>query len=97
MSTTGVPHCECGGLIKPDVVLYEEPLDEKTVTGAINAISCADTLIIAGTSLTVYPAAGFVRYFGGKHLVLINKSPTPLDGKADLCIKGKVGDVLGNI
>ena len=97
MSTTGVPHCECGGLIKPDVVLYEEPLDEKTVTGAINAISCADTLIIAGTSLTVYPAAGFVGYFGGKHLVLINKSPTPLDGKADLCIKGKFGDILGNI
>ena len=97
MSTAGVPHCECGGLIKPDVVLYEEPLDEKTVTGAINAISRADTLIVAGTSLTVYPAAGFVGYFGGKHLVLINKSPTPLDSKAELCIKGKVGDVLDNI
>ena len=97
MSTARVPHCECGGLIKPDVVLYEEPLDERTVTGAINAISHADTLIVAGTSLTVYPAAGFVGYFGGKHLVLINKSPTPLDSKAELCIKGKVGDVLDNI
>lgn len=92
-----VPHCECGGVIKPDVVLYEEPLDDKTVRASIMAISTADTLIIAGTSLTVYPAASYVRYFSGRHLVLINKDETPMDSMADLVIHAKVGEVLSQI
>lgn len=86
-SGNGVPKCKvCGGTIKPDVVLYEEQLDDDTVNGALNAISTADTLIIVGTSLAVYPAAGFVRYFNGKSLILINKTPTPYDKNADLVI-----------
>ena len=93
--STGVPHCSCGGLIKPDVVLYGEPLDGATVQGALEAIMAADTLIVAGTSLTVYPAAGFVDYFHGKHLVLINRDATPLDGKCSLVLHQKVGEVLG--
>lgn len=93
----GVPHCTCGGLIKPDVVLYGEPLDEKTVQGAVNAIAQADMLIVAGTSLTVYPAAGFVRYFHGKRMVLINRSATPLDSACDLVLRGNVGEVLSQI
>ena len=93
----GVPHCSCGGLIKPDVVLYGEPLDEKTVQGAVNAIAQADMLIVAGTSLTVYPAAGFVRYFHGKRLVLINRSETPLDSACDLVLRENVGEVLSQI
>lgn len=93
-----IPYCdECGGLIKPDVVLYEEGLDDRTVHGAINAIAKADVLIIAGTSLTVYPAAGMVRYFGGSNLVLINRDPTPMDNAANLVIHSKVGEVLGKI
>lgn len=83
----GVPRCKvCGKVVKPDVVLYDEPLDEETVEGAINAISVADTLIIIGTSLTVYPAAGFINFFKGKHLVLINKSETRIDKTAELVI-----------
>lgn len=97
LSTSGIPKCECGGIIKPDVVLYEEALSDDCVSGAIAAISNADTLIIAGTSLTVYPAAGFINYFKGKYLVLINRDPTPMDKNADLCIKGSVGEVLGEI
>ena len=93
--STGVPHCSCGGLIKPDVVLYGEPLDGATVQGALEAIMAADTLIVAGTSLTVYPAAGFVDYFHGKHLVLINRDATPIDGKCSLVLHQKMGEVLG--
>ena len=93
----GVPHCTCGGTIKPDVVLYEEGLDEKVLTGAIKAISSADTLIVAGTSLVVYPAAGLLHYFHGKHLVLINLSATSADSVADLVIHEKVGEVLSKI
>ena len=93
----GVPHCACGGLIKPDVVLYGEALDEDTVEGAVRAIAAADTLIVAGTSLTVYPAAGFVSYFRGNDLVLINRDPTPLDSQCDLVLHGKVGEILSEI
>lgn len=90
-----LPLCSCGGLIKPDVVLYEEGLDQSTVDMAISAILNADMMIVAGTSLSVYPAAGLVRYFKGKHIVLINKSATSLDSKADLVLHEKVGVVLG--
>lgn len=97
LNSTNIPKCTCGGIIKPDVVLYEEGLNNNTVTGAINAISNCDTLIIAGTSLTVYPAASFVRYFKGKNLVLINRDPTPMDSSCDLVIHDKVGEVLSKI
>lgn len=97
LNSTGVPTCECGGIIKPDVVLYEENLNEDVINGAINAISNCDTLIIAGTSLTVYPAAGFVGYFKGRHLVLINRDKTSYDKYAELVIREKVGEVLGEI
>ena len=97
MNSQGVPKCECGGSIKPDVVLYEEALDDSTVTGAVRAISEADTLIIAGTSMTVYPAAGLVRYFSGKHLVVINMSPTSADSSAELLINGRVGEILSKV
>ena len=93
----GVPICSCGGRIKPDVVLYEEGLDNDVINGAVEAIMKADTLIVAGTSLIVYPAAGLIRYFRGKHLVLINLSPTNADNSADLLIRGKVGEVLSKI
>ncbi len=96
-NTSGVPKCECGGVIKPDVVLYEEGLDDKTVNGAINAISRADTLIIAGTSLSVYPAAGFIRFFGGNTTVLINRDETPFDSQADLVYHQKVGELMDQI
>ena len=95
--SSGVPRCTCGGLIKPDVVLYGEPLDGATVQGALEAIMAADTLIVAGTSLTVYPAAGFVDYFHGKSLVLINRDATPLDKKCSLVLHQKVGEVLGSL
>lgn len=98
LNSEGVPHCdECGGIIKPDVVLYEESLDDKTVNSAVNAIAQADCLIVAGTSLAVYPAAGFIRYFSGKNFVLINKAPTPADSMANLVIRDKVGVVLSKI
>ncbi len=97
LASKGVPHCSCGGLIKPDVVLYGENLDDATVNGALSAIENCDTLIIGGTSLTVYPAAGFVRYFKGKNLVLINMSSTPFDSEADMVIHDKVGEVLDKI
>ena len=96
-NSADIPKCTCGGIIKPDVVLYEEGLDDSTVTGAVNAISKADTLIIAGTSLTVYPAAGFIRYFGGDNLVLINRDPTPMDKNANLVFHEKVGELLDKI
>lgn len=97
-SSSGIPHCDsCGGIIKPDVVLYEEGLDDKTIEGSVRAISNADCMIVAGTSLTVYPAAGLIRYFGGKYLVLINKSQTSLDSMADLVINQPVAQVLSKI
>ena len=96
-NSKGVPRCECGGVVKPDVVLYEEGLDNATVTGALREISSADTLIVAGTSLSVYPAAGFLDYFRGRDLVLINRDPTPADARARLVIRGKVGEVLDGI
>ena len=95
--STGVPTCDCGGIIKPEVVLYEEPLPEKTVMAALDDIRSADTLIVAGTSLTVYPAASYVRYFGGDHMVLINRDATPYDRMADLVIHDKVGEVLSQV
>lgn len=93
--SNGIPKCECGGTVKPDVVLYEESLNDEVVSGAIKAIKKADMLIVAGTSLTVYPAAGFIRYFKGKNLVLINKDATAMDENFGLVIHGKVGEVLG--
>lgn len=92
-----VPWCSCGGMIKPDVVLYEEGLDETTINEAVRHISNADTLIIGGTSLAVYPAAGLLRYFRGNNLVLINKSSTPMDSKADLVINDSIGKVFAKI
>ena len=94
MKSEGVPRCECGGLVKPDVVLYGEGLDEATVEGAIAALSRADTLIVAGTSLTVYPAAGFLSYFRGDSIVLINRDLPPFDSRADLVIRDPVGRVM---
>ena len=93
----GIPRCECGGIIKPDVVLYEEGLDSNTINGAVRAISEADTLIIGGTSLVVYPAAGFIDYFRGKHLVVINKSETGRAVRAELTIAAPIGEILGQI
>ncbi|MCD8119377.1 MAG: NAD-dependent protein deacylase [Lachnospiraceae bacterium] len=89
-NSTGVPHCDCGGVIKPDVVLYEESLDSDILSSSIRHIRQADMMIVAGTSLTVYPAAGLLDYFHGKHLVLINKSVTPRDSDADLAIQASV-------
>ena len=96
-NSNGIPTCECGGVIKPDVVLYEEGLDDSMVSEALRAIQTADTLIIAGTSLTVYPAAGFISYFKGDNIVLINRDETPFDGKADLVFHEKVGELLDKI
>ena len=92
--SAGVPHCTCGGLIKPDVVLYEEGLDGDTIDGAIRAISDAEVLIVGGTSLTVYPAAGLLRYYRGNKLVLINRDETPYDGYAQLVFREPIGQVL---
>ena len=95
--TSGIPRCECGGVIKPDVVLYEEGLDPKTIQGAVEAIAAADTLIIGGTSIVVYPAAGFIDYFGGKHLVVINKSETAKTVRAELSIAAPIGEIFSKI
>lgn len=92
-----VPHCDCGGILKPDVVLYEESLNENDINTALALISQADVLIVGGTSLSVYPAAGFIRYFKGEHLVLINKSQTPYDANADLLIQAGLGDVFSRL
>lgn len=98
LDASGIPECDvCGSTVKPDVVLYEEGLDNETVMSAVDAISNADTLIVAGTSLVVYPAAGLLQYFRGKWLVLINRDPTPADASANLVIHDKVGEVLGSI
>ena len=92
--SAGVPRCTCGGVIKPDVVLYEESLDSDLLEGAVRHIMAADLLIVGGTSLAVYPAAGLLRYFRGRHLVVINMQPTPADESADLCIAQPIGQVL---
>ena len=96
-NSEGIPRCECSGIIKPDVVLYEEGLNDDVVSSAINAIANADCLIVAGTSLNVYPAAGFIRYFNGKYFVLINRDKTPADSSADLVIHDSVGKILSKI
>ena len=93
----GVPRCTCGGIIKPDVVLYEEALDTMTMEKSVRAIADADTLIIGGTSLVVYPAAGFIDYFRGKHLVVINKSETAKSVRAELTIPAPIGEILNQI
>lgn len=93
----GVPHCSCGGIIRPDVVLYEEGLDQKVIQDAVSFIEEADILIIGGTSLMVYPAAGLIEYYKGNKLVLINKSMTPYDKEADLRIEGSIGEVFGQV
>lgn len=93
----GIPRCTCGGIVKPDVVLYEEALDNNVIQKAVKAISTADMLIIGGTSLVVYPAAGFIDYFKGKYLVVLNKSATSRDGQADLCIQESIGKVFGSM
>jgi len=97
MESSGVPRCECGGIIKPDVVLYEEPLEPDVINGAVNAIADADVLIIGGTSLNVYPAAGLLQYYKGGKLVLINKTELPQERGAALVIHGSIGEVLGQV
>lgn len=97
LDSEGIPECTCGGIIKPDVVLYEEALNDDVVTGAVKAIASADTMIIGGTSLNVYPAAGLINYFRGSHLVIINKSPTQQDRNADLLISQNIGQVFSAI
>lgn len=94
LRSEGVPRCECGGIVKPDVVLYEEGLNQRTVRGAADAIANADMLIVGGTSLAVYPAAGLVNDYTGNRLVLINRDETPLDGRAGLVLHGKIGEIL---
>ena len=96
-SSEPVPHCACGGVIRPDVVLYEEGLSDETVEGAIDAIRDCDLLLVAGTSLTVYPAAGLLRFYGGRQLVLINRDETPMDALATLVMRDKVGEVLAAV
>ena len=97
LNMPGIPRCDCGGIIKPDVVLYEESLDSALIEKSIVAIEKADTLIIGGTSLSVYPAASFVNYFSGENLVIINRDPTPRDEYADLVIHAKAGEVFSKI
>lgn len=98
LEAKGVPTCtKCGGIVKPDVVLYEEGLDDSVIRGAVNAITKADTLIVGGTSLVVYPAAGLINHFRGKNLVLINKSTTSADNKADLIINDDIGKVFNEV
>lgn len=92
-----IPHCDCGGIVKPDVVLYEESLPDRTVEKAVRAIADADVLIIGGTSLNVYPAAGFLRYFNGRHLVILNRDATQADSMAELCIRDNIAEVLEKI
>lgn len=97
-TAAGVPKCDvCGGMVKPDVVLYEESLDGPTIEGAVEAIAAADLLIVGGTSLAVYPAAGLINYYRGDRLVLINKTPTPYDSRANLLLAGKIGEIFSQI
>ena len=93
----GIPCCACGGIVKPDVVLYEEGLDQETIERSVAAIASADLLIVAGTSLTVYPAAGLIRYYGGNRMVLINRDPTPYDYRADLVIHDSLGHIFSKL
>ncbi len=95
--TDGVPRCDCGGIVKPDVVLYEEPLDDANVEKSIEAIQNADLLMVAGTSLTVYPAAGLLRYYRGSRLVLINRDTTPYDTAADLVFHNRLGEIFSKL
>ena len=97
LHTEGVPRCSCGGIIKPAVVLYEEGLDQRTLEESVRCLAAADLLIIGGTSLNVYPAAGLIRYFGGRHLVLINKAPVAQDLAADLVITDPIGQTLSQV
>ena len=97
MKSSGVPRCDCGGIIKPKVVLYEEPLDEVVMSRAAKEISQADMLIIGGTSLAVYPAAGLVRFFSGNYIAVVNKTPTPMDNQADVLIPHPIGQTLEKI
>ena len=97
LRSSGIPRCECGGTVKPDVVLYEESLDQATIVGAVRAIAAADVLIIGGTSLNVYPAAGLINYYRGHKLVLINKSPVARDLSADLVIRDPIGEVFAQL
>lgn len=92
-----IPRCDCGGIVKPDVVLYEESLPDRTVEKAVRAISKADVLIIGGTSLNVYPAAGFLRYFHGRHLIILNRDATQADSRAEICIRDNIAEVLDKI
>lgn len=94
---TGVPRCKCGGVLRPEVVLYGESLRDEDITAAVRHIQNADMLIVGGTSLAVYPAAGLIRYFGGKHLVLINRSPTGYDSAADLILRENIGEVFSEV
>ena len=93
----GIPRCTCGGIVRPDVVLYEEGLNDQDITDAVNYIRAADVLIIGGTSLNVYPAAGLIRFFRGKHLVLVNRGRTPYDDEAELVIRQNIGQVFSQI
>lgn len=97
LNSQGIPKCSCGGAVKPDVVLYEEGLDNETVTRAVEYISKADVLIIGGTSLAVYPAAGLIDYYRGNKLVLVNKTPTPRDQEADLVVQGSIGEIFSKL
>ena len=97
LNSQGVPQCSCGGSVKPDVVLYEEGLDNETITRAVEYISKADVLIIGGTSLAVYPAAGLIDYYRGNKLVLVNKTPTPRDREADLVVQGSIGEIFSRL
>lgn len=94
LGTQGIPKCACGGVIKPEVVLYEEMLDEAVLQASVRAIAGADLLIIGGTSLNVYPAAGLLRYYDGRELVVINKTPTPADRNATLVLTGAIGEIF---
>ena len=97
LESKGIPSCECGGIIKPDVVLYEEGLDEQIMSRAISYIAKADVLIVGGTSLAVYPAAGLIDYYRGNKLVLVNKTTTPMDHNADLLVQGSIGEIFAAI
>ncbi len=96
-NSDGIPRCACGGIVKPDVVLYEEGLDQDTIEGSVAAIAAADLLIVAGTSLTVYPAAGLINYYRGNRLVLINRDETPYDSQANLVFHQSLGDIFSKL
>lgn len=97
LESENIPHCDCGGTVKPDVVLYEESLPDKTVEKAVKAIADADVLIVGGTSLNVYPAAGFLGYFHGRHLIILNREATQADSMAELCIRDNIAEVMEKI